>query len=198
MGPIAEKALATLQGKPLDLHYPNIQVVLSPYPPTQPQALPAPTPQPRLIKQLPPGTTDAYLFDLFRPYGPIASISCRSSFGPDIGIVEYWNEEDARAAEAELHCSNIGGNTISVQVYQPRRAGTNIAAAPFVPSGYPQSFSSPMTPPARLPYSPNVSRSLDGLVSRGTEISVSRTRFEVPIPCVAANEQRWSSTIPSR
>lgn len=113
-----------------------------------------PRAQLRLIKQLPSGVTDSYLFDLFRPYGPIASISTQSTFGPDIGVVEFWEEDDAKAAEMELHCADIGGVNISVQIYQPRRAGPgrtdlNVAATPFVPSGGPLSYS-PASPDPRL------------------------------------------------
>lgn len=133
---------------------------LSPFPLDSAQVLPSPRAQLRLIKQLPGGITDAYLFDLFRTYGPIASISTQSTFGPDIGVVQFWDENDAKAAEMELHCADIGGVNISVQVYQSRRGGAgrtdlNVAAAPFVPSGSPLGYS-PASPGARLSYPPNV------------------------------------------
>lgn len=137
----AEKALATLQGHMLQPPSPYSNIFLSPYPLDSNQVLPQSQSQPRLIKQLPNGITDAFLFDIFRQYGPIASIRTTSPFGPDIGVVEYWEEEHAKAAELELHCADIAGSNISVQVYQPKRAGPtrtdfNVAAAPFVPSGH--------------------------------------------------------------
>lgn len=150
---IAEKALATVQGHALLPPSPYSILQLSPVPPNSEQILPVPHAQLRLIKQLPPGISDSYLFDLFRPYGPISSISVQSSFGPDIGLVEYWDEDDAKLAEAELHCADIGGVNISVQLYQPRRAGPmrtdlNVAAMPFVPSS---AAYSPASPPSRPP-----------------------------------------------
>lgn len=157
---VAEKALATLHGR--QLQPPSLQctLVLTPFPPEHSLVLPVPRAQPRLIKQLPSGVTDAYLFDLFRPYGPIASICTQSAFGPDIGVVEFWEEDDAKAAEIELHCAEIRGVNISVQVYQPRRPGPgrsdfNVAAPPFVPSSNPLTYS-PASPGGRLPYAPNV------------------------------------------
>ena len=38
-------------------------------------------------------------------------------------MVEFWREEDAREAEEALHCLDLQGQNIAVQVYQPRRAG---------------------------------------------------------------------------
>lgn len=156
----AEKALATLQGRQLLPPSPYSILQFSPAPPNSEQVLPVPHAQLRLIKQLPAGISDAYLFDLFRPYGPIATISVQSSFGPDIGLVEYWDEDDAKLAESELHCADIGGVNISVQLYQPRRSGgtrtdLNVAAMPFVPSG---PGYSPASPPSR-PSLQNVSAS---------------------------------------
>ncbi|PPR01812.1 hypothetical protein CVT26_013171 [Gymnopilus dilepis] len=158
----AEKALTILQGR----HIPELQapvpLILSPYPPTNPPTpLPPPSALPRLIKQLPVGYTDSQLYDLFRPFGALASARTQTQFGPDVGIVEFWNEEDAMRAEEALHCSEVEGNNISVQLYQPRRAPNpgefNVAAPAFVPSGLaytPYSPQPPYTPPHGSPYSP--------------------------------------------
>ncbi|KAG8966988.1 hypothetical protein FRC03_010943 [Tulasnella sp. 419] len=95
----AERALATLQNRPL----PHCNIVLSPYPPTiPPTSLPPPQALPRLVKQLPTGITDEELYDLFRPFGPLANVRSEAGFGPDIGVVEYWREEDARRAEEAM------------------------------------------------------------------------------------------------
>ncbi|KAF8310999.1 hypothetical protein DL93DRAFT_2061536 [Clavulina sp. PMI_390] len=143
----AEKALATLQGRNLQPPSPYCLIRLSPFSPDQNQSLPPARAQLRLIKQLPPDVSDAYLFDLFRSYGPIASISARSTFGDDIGVVEYWEEDDAKTAELELQYADIGGVNITIQAYQPRKAtgihrtDLNVQAAPFIPSGAPLNYS---------------------------------------------------------
>jgi RNA recognition motif. (a.k.a. RRM, RBD, or RNP domain) len=138
---IAEKALATLQSRPLPGLTPPVPLVLSPYPPTSPPTpLPPPSALPRLVKHLIPGFIDSQLYDLFRPFGALASARTQTHFGPDTGIVEFWNEDDARAAEEALHCADVEGQNIAVQVYQPRRTSGTVAefntnAPTFVPSG---------------------------------------------------------------
>lgn len=64
----------------------------------------------------------------------------QAGFGKDTGVVEFWREEDARDAEEAMHCADVEGQNIAVQVYQPRRAGAtmsefNAAAPTFVPTG---------------------------------------------------------------
>lgn len=138
---IAEKALATLQSRPIPELQPPVLLVLSPYPPTSPPTpLPPPSALPRLVKHLPYGFTDAQLYDLFRPYGAIASARTQTGFGPETGMVELWREEDARVAEDAMHCTEVEGQNIAVQVYQQRRTSGTVdtfsASAPaFVPSG---------------------------------------------------------------
>ncbi|KAH9833331.1 uncharacterized protein C8Q71DRAFT_775076 [Rhodofomes roseus] len=153
----AEKALATLQARPIAGLTPPVLLVLSPYPSTTPPTpLPPPNAQPRLVKHLPPGYTDSQLYDLFRPYGALASVRTQSPFGKDTGVVEYWREDDAREAEEAMHCADVEGQNIAVQVYQPRRAGVaasefNATAPSFVPTGsvfpYPTQYSPPRAPP---------------------------------------------------
>ncbi|KJA25500.1 hypothetical protein HYPSUDRAFT_134567 [Hypholoma sublateritium FD-334 SS-4] len=157
----AEKALAILQSRSIPELPTPIPLVLSPYPPTNPPtALPPPSAQPRLVKQLPPDYTDSQLYDLFRPFGALSSVRAQTQLGPDIGIVEFWNEEDALLAEGALHCAEIEGQNIAVQPYQARRAAPaaqefNAAAPSFVPSGvvYPP-FGVQYSPPRQNPYSP--------------------------------------------
>ena len=135
----AERALATLHGRPIPGLSPPVLLVLSPYPPTTPHTpLPPPNASPRLVKHLPQSYTDSELYELFRPYGALASAHTQASFGKDTGVVEFWREEDARGAEEALHCADIEGQNIAVQLYQPRR-GSGVqfspSAPPFVPSG---------------------------------------------------------------
>lgn len=136
----AEKALAVLQARSIPNINPPTPLVLSPFPPTNPPThLPPPAAHPRLIKHLPPGYTDSQLYDLFRPFGALASVRAHTQFGPDTGVVEFWSEDDARQAEEAMHCADVEGQNIAVQLYTPRRAsGTvadfNAAAPTFVPT----------------------------------------------------------------
>ncbi|KAG6895972.1 hypothetical protein C0992_011207 [Termitomyces sp. T32_za158] len=127
----AEKALATLQARPVPGTHPAVPLVLSPYPPTTPPTpLPPPSALPRLVKHLPPAFDDARLYDLFRPFGALASARTLTQFGPDTATVEFWNEDDARAAEEAMHCADVDGHNIAVHVYRTSAAN----APPFVPS----------------------------------------------------------------
>ena len=91
------------------------------------------------MKHLPPNYTDLQLFDLFRPFGALASVRAQTSFGQDTGLVEFWREEDARRGEEALHCAEIEGQNIAVQLYNRRGSGVlsefSPRAPPFVPSG---------------------------------------------------------------
>ncbi len=86
------------------------------------------------------------MYDIFRPFGALASARTQAGFGSDSGIVEFWREDDARDAEEAMHCADVGGQNISVQIYNPRKAGAGTEfspnALPFVPAGgmmpYPQ------------------------------------------------------------
>ncbi|KAI0792393.1 hypothetical protein C8Q75DRAFT_714526 [Abortiporus biennis] len=160
----AEKALATLQSRPIPGLQPPVVLVLSPYPSTTPPTpLPPPQASPRLVKHLPPGYTDSQLYDLFRPYGALASVRTQAPFGKDTGVVEFWREEDAREAEEAMHCADVEGQNIAVQVYQPRRAANitefNAAAPTFVPSGSVFPYPTQYSPPRSTPYNPSPSRS---------------------------------------
>ncbi|KAG9313592.1 hypothetical protein JVU11DRAFT_5922 [Chiua virens] len=158
---VAEKALATLQSRPLHGLQPPVPLVLSPYPPTSPPtSLPPPSALPRLVKHLPVGFSDSQLYDLFRPYGALASVRTQTGFGSDTGVVEFWREEDARIAEEAMHCFELDGQNIAVSVYQGRRtsgSATEFSAhAPtFVPSGsvypYPAQYSPPRGHPFASP-----------------------------------------------
>ncbi|KAK7462686.1 hypothetical protein VKT23_007274 [Stygiomarasmius scandens] len=157
----AEKALATLQARPIPGLTPPVLLMLSPYPPTNPPTpLPPPSATPRLVKHLPPGYTDSQLYDIFRSFGALASVRTQTHFGPDTGMVEFWNEEDARRAEEAMHCADVEGQNIAVQIYQPRRtaSGTvqefNMNAPAFVPSGSVYPYPAQQYSPPRSHYSP--------------------------------------------
>ncbi|KAF5368875.1 hypothetical protein D9758_002997 [Tetrapyrgos nigripes] len=157
----AEKALATLQARPIPGLTPPVHLMLSPYPPTNPPTpLPPPSATPRLVKHLPPGFSDSQLYDLFRPFGALSSVRTQTPFGPDTGMVEFWNEDDARRGEEAMHCADVEGSNIAVQIYQPRRtaSGTvpefNANAPAFVPSGSVYPYPAQQYSPPRPHYSP--------------------------------------------
>ncbi|KAG6328718.1 hypothetical protein ID866_10371 [Astraeus odoratus] len=156
--PAAEKALATLQSRPIHGVQPPVFLVLSPYPPTNPPTpLPPPSALPRLVKHLPVGYSDGQLYDLFRPFGALASVRTQTGFGSDTGVVEFWREEDARVAEGAMHCFEVDGQNIAVTVFQNRRASggpTEFSAhAPaFVPSGSVYTYPAQYSPPRATPY----------------------------------------------
>lgn len=137
--------------------------------------MPPPSAAPRIIKHLPPEMRETSLYDIFRMYGALATVRTTVHGSLDTGIVEFWDEEDARRAEDAMHCSEIDGQMISVQIYQTNRrtpsggVGTefSIKAAPFVPSGsifpYPASHYSPPRGPSSTFTSPrSISQPLPG------------------------------------
>ncbi|CAE7102324.1 unnamed protein product [Rhizoctonia solani] len=161
----AEKALATLNGSVI----PNTQFYLH-LSPFASQATPPPLATPRLVKHLPLGTNDSFLYDLFRPYGPLSSAKMEATFGAESGIVHFWNEDDAAAAEQAMHCAEVGDRNIAVVIFQqPRRTASaqdqypNVSAPAFVPGIPAFPFTPPRgsnpydvsrTPPHQSPHSP--------------------------------------------
>lgn len=138
----AEKALACLHSKPFPGLSPPANIVLSPYPPTDPPTpLPPASATPRLVKFLPSYYTDFQLYDLFRPYGALAAVKTRVSFAQEAAMIEFWREDDARKAEDTMYCAQIDGHNIVIQSYQPRRTSGSISdftlSAPAFVAGYP-------------------------------------------------------------
>ena len=160
---IAEKALATLQGRPIPNIQPPVLLTLSPYPSTTPPTpLPPPSASPRLVKQLPSGYTDSQLYDLFRQFGALASVRTQAGFGSDTGVVEFWREDDARDAEEAMHCADVGGQNIAVQIYNPRKASAitefSPNAPPFVPGGTMMPYAQQVPPQVRATLSTELVR----------------------------------------
>ncbi|KAH9855373.1 hypothetical protein C2E23DRAFT_883314 [Lenzites betulinus] len=158
----AEKALATLQGRAVPNQIQPAFLTLSPYPSTTPPTpLPPPSASPRLVKQLPTDYTDSQLYDLFRPFGALASVRAQAPCGKDTGMIEFWREEDARDAEEAMHCAEVEGQNIVVQLYQPRRAGAAISefspnanAPSFIPTGSVFPYPAQYSPPRQSPFPP--------------------------------------------
>jgi polyadenylate-binding protein len=112
-----------------------------------------------MIKHLPPHYTDIQLYDLFRPFGTLASVRTSTGYGPGTSIVEFCFEDEAAIAEEAMHCSDVEGQTISVQLFQPRRAsGQHREFSPdapaFIPSGMIHPGFSPQRMPVAQPYQP--------------------------------------------
>ncbi|QRW05487.1 RNA recognition motif protein [Ceratobasidium sp. AG-Ba] len=88
-----------------------------------------------------------------RPYGALSSAKMETTFGAESGIVHFWNEEDAAAAEQAMHCAEVGDRNIAVVIFQqPRRTPSaqdqfnpNPSAPAFVPGAMPIPY--PFTPP---------------------------------------------------
>ena len=139
----AEKALACLHSKPFPGLTTPANIVLSPYPPTDPPTpLPPASATPRLVKFLPTYYTDFQLYDLFRPHGALAAVRTRVSFAQETAMIEFWREDDARKAEDAMYCAQIDGHNIAIQSYQPRRTSGSMSdftlgTPTFVTSGYP-------------------------------------------------------------
>ncbi|KAG8817202.1 hypothetical protein FRC19_011493 [Serendipita sp. 401] len=142
----AEKALATLDGRPMVHTFPQVILHLDPNPPsTSPSpAWPPPSAAPRIVSSLPPNFSDSKLFDAFRGFGAIASCRMHPELGMDVGIVTFWREEDAARAEEIMHMGEVDDNTISVKVFYPPRDSRkqkalefNPQAPAFVPSAVP-------------------------------------------------------------
>lgn len=157
----AEKALATIS-----------TISLSINPPGDYQSPCSATPL--WVRNLPDGIDEGYLFDLFRPFGPLQSIRFIVQGPRDdlLGTVKviYLREESARQAKSTMDGTEVEGNRISVvaeitpaspqeTVSTPRRTSRMSAtAAPFVPRNSPIASprtrqtcpSLPATPPRRV------------------------------------------------
>lgn len=140
--PPAEAALATLGG--------TLQLTIEPQGLFQPRV----QAKPRLVKQLPPETDDLYVYDLFRPFGPLASVKCivtnpiTGEFTGFRGMarVDFYNEAHAVAAESALYCQMIGTKSISVALLPSSRNAAPMQQpkfSPKAPTFVPKSVQSP-------------------------------------------------------
>lgn len=72
---------------------------------------------PRLVRLLPSiFTTDVQLYDLLRPFGPLASVRVSKELG---GTVQFWTEEDAQHAEAAVRVAFSRESRMTLQEYDP-------------------------------------------------------------------------------
>jgi polyadenylate-binding protein len=98
------------------------------------------------VKQLPSDFTPGRFFDLFRPFGPIYRATLQASpHGAEfsgLGLIEFYNEEHAIRAEKEMHCADLAGQTIAVQVYEPKKV---TSLGPALPSFFLRMLNSKVT-----------------------------------------------------
>ncbi|KAJ7080599.1 hypothetical protein B0H15DRAFT_856518 [Mycena belliarum] len=92
----AEKALATLHRRPIPNIDPPVILQFSTTVSLNPIPAPDPAVSPRIIKSLPPGCTEATLYDAIRPYGPLYSVRIDPTAG---GLVQFWTEDNAQDVE---------------------------------------------------------------------------------------------------
>lgn len=185
----AEKALATVRGLRLTINPPG-----SPEEPTTHS-------KPRLVKQLPPTSDDQYVYDLFRPFGPIARAHCilTNPAGHHTGFrgmanVEYYSEEDAQRAQNEMHCLDIEGKTISVSIDNvARRPEFSAQAAPFVPGAAKLSAQAPAFSPPSMHNSPTAANSSAGSIYASTPPPDQLNSSKGPIWAVPNSNLQYST-----
>ncbi|PWN23199.1 hypothetical protein BCV69DRAFT_280810 [Microstroma glucosiphilum] len=154
----AEKALATISTISLSINPPGAYQVPS-------------SATPVWVRNLPIDVDEGYLFDLFRPFGPLQSVRC-IKLGPRDDVLGtaklyYFREESARLAKSIMDGTEVEGQTISVTAgptapatqqettrTAPRSSPMSAAAAPFVPrNSLHMSPRAPHLPPS-LPATP--------------------------------------------
>ena len=73
---------------------------------------------------LPFTTTDDELKELFAAHGTVASATVvkdrDSGRSKGFGFVEFENDEEGKAAEKALNCTEVGGRSISVAEARPK------------------------------------------------------------------------------
>ncbi|PWZ00235.1 hypothetical protein BCV70DRAFT_200386 [Testicularia cyperi] len=134
---------------------------------------PPATAKPLLVKQLPPSTDDAMVYDMFRAFGPLVRATCllTNPAGIHTGFkgmasLQYYTEEDAQRAQDEMHCVEVGGKTISVAVDTVVRkvssgnASEFSAAAPAFVPGKSMSAAAPAFAPSNRVVSDGSSASI--------------------------------------
>lgn len=108
-------ALAILQGKCTDEDDPTTALQLSPTANRDLGSTARSSSKPRYVKNVPANFAPSLLFGLCRAFGPIA----HARIDEDGAVVQFWNEEDARAAQDSIATIGIEGRYISMSAYNP-------------------------------------------------------------------------------
>jgi hypothetical protein len=111
----AEKALAVLNLRLIGGSEPPALLFLSPSHDQSPFTSGF-TGNPRLVKSLPLHYTDLQLYALIRPFGALASARIDHTLG---GVVQFWDEDSARAAEAAIRFAFSRTSKMALQAYDP-------------------------------------------------------------------------------
>lgn len=125
--PVAEKALAILNLRLIPGSEPPVLLMLSPSRDQTPLSSESTfSGNPRLVKFLPSHyTTDVQLYMLIRPFGSLASARVEHSLG---GVVQFWNEDAARAAEVAVRSAFARTSKITLQAYDPCNVFCTVSA----------------------------------------------------------------------
>ncbi|GLB41208.1 hypothetical protein LshimejAT787_0904230 [Lyophyllum shimeji] len=110
----AEKAFATRNRRPIPQISPTVTLHLSTTPDLA--SVPKGPVHPHFVKLLPPNFTDEQLYDLLRPFAPLLSARVDESLG---GIVQFWTEDEANAAETAVKAAFSRTSKITLRAYNP-------------------------------------------------------------------------------
>ncbi|KAF9462552.1 hypothetical protein BDZ94DRAFT_1298515 [Collybia nuda] len=113
---IAEKAFAVLNLRVIPDSNPPVVLALSPSRDQSPYTLTF-SGYPRLVNPIPSHFTDIDLYTLIRRFGALASARVDNTLG---GIVQFWNEDDACAAEVSVRSAFARTSRVTLQAYDPR------------------------------------------------------------------------------
>jgi len=83
------------------------------------------------VKQLPAQIDNNYLYNLFRPFGPMALCKIvveTDGLSKGRAYVQYFWQEDADEALEQMHCKEIGDKTIAITKYNPSKSKSSSAA----------------------------------------------------------------------
>ncbi|KAL1916989.1 uncharacterized protein VTP21DRAFT_5186 [Calcarisporiella thermophila] len=88
-----------------------------------------------LVSQLPLHADNNFLFNLFRPHGPIATCRVLIDNGMFKGsaLIHYFVQADAEQAMKEMHGRDISGRNIAVEWYDSQHYATSTTSSPSTP-----------------------------------------------------------------
>ncbi|KAJ1926675.1 hypothetical protein IWQ60_003590 [Tieghemiomyces parasiticus] len=203
----AELVFASLHGTPVRALADSL-LYLSPTEEVDPYGKGCELRQPKLmVRSLPETTTDAELFRVFRPIGPLFTCkvgltdqgACRG-----FAVVQFVDPRDGDRAIAELNCTELLNQTISVGPFLPKDRKLTPQANPRVPSRGRLSLGdelnlnratgsiSPAVKSPRSPATPSLGISpLPALTPTPGDKRKPQSRVPTPIgtPAAAANRQ---------
>lgn len=121
------------------------------------------------VKQLPAQIDNNYLYNLFRPFGPMALckiVSDSDGLSKGYAFIQYFRQEDADEALEQMHCKEIGDKTIAITKYNPSKSKSSSAAQSsstqqhVMPSATLSAPHKQTLSPTAVPYTPPPSSSI--------------------------------------